>query len=173
MSKENKDIETVDEVKESKYWQWIKGDHSGNVVTIKNIDDKWINFNEGGRLAVDLRDEFLQNLDSDIAGEFINNNPTQPKAIKKPSVNNTVKQTSPIRLLLDKQKKLEKIPLGLSFNIKVPSKNIMAILENSFETDELNKELVNFIEDQIDTDEIIKTLKDSVQILIQERYKGV
>ena len=49
----------------------------------------------------------------------------------------------------------------------------MAILENSFETDELNKELVNFIEDQIDTDEIIKTLKDSVQILIQERYKGV
>ena len=61
----------TEKVQEKVYYQWIKGDNSGNVVTIKDTDDKWINFNEGGRLAKDLQDEFIQLLDEDIAGEFI------------------------------------------------------------------------------------------------------
>ena len=48
----------TEEVQETVYYQWIKGDNSGSVVTIKDVDDKWINFNEGGRLAKDLQDEF-------------------------------------------------------------------------------------------------------------------
>ena len=45
MQKDNIE-ETPQEVHENKYWQWVKGEKSGDVVTIKNIDDKWINFND-------------------------------------------------------------------------------------------------------------------------------
>ena len=50
--------ENTEKTAEKVYWQWIKGEDSGRVVTIKNTDDQWINFNEGGRLAKDLKDEF-------------------------------------------------------------------------------------------------------------------
>ncbi len=61
-----------EEVQELKYYQWIKGDQSGSVVSIKEEDPDWITFNEGGRLSTELRSEFIQELDADIAGEFIN-----------------------------------------------------------------------------------------------------
>ena len=65
-------IETTAEITKPIYWQWIKGDESGNVITFKDEGAEWITFNEGGRIATELRDEFLQQLDSDIAGEYIN-----------------------------------------------------------------------------------------------------
>ena len=34
--------ENTEKTAEKVYWQWIKGEDSGRVVTIKNIDDKWI-----------------------------------------------------------------------------------------------------------------------------------
>ena len=70
MQKDNIE-ETSVEAQESKYFQWIKGDDMGRVVTIKDIDDQWINFNEGGRLAKDLRNEFIKSLEEDIAKEFV------------------------------------------------------------------------------------------------------
>ncbi len=57
MQKDNIKETPQEEVPELKYYQWIKGEKSGDVVTIKNIDDKWINFNEGGRLSKDLQNE--------------------------------------------------------------------------------------------------------------------
>tara|TARA_R100000081_G_C4708091_1_gene111310 strand:+ start:286 stop:477 length:192 start_codon:yes stop_codon:yes gene_type:complete len=63
--------------------------------------------------------------------------------------------------------------LGLSFKVNVPKTEIISILESSFDPTELNSELENFIEDQIDPKEIIQTLKDSIKILIQERYNKV
>jgi len=63
--------------------------------------------------------------------------------------------------------------LGLSFKVNVPKTEIISILESSFDPTELNSELENFIEDQIDTKEIIQTLKDSIKILIQERFNKV
>jgi hypothetical protein len=165
--------ENTEKTAKKVYWQWIKGDDSGNVVTIKNTDDQWINFNEGGRLAKDLKDEFIQPIEEDIANEFLNKpKPTNPLT-KQSKPEQPIKESSPIRLLLDKQKKLDKVPLGLSFKVNVPKTEIVSILESSFDPTELNSELENFIEDQIDTKEIIQTLKDSVKILIQERYNKV
>ena len=63
--------------------------------------------------------------------------------------------------------------MGLSFKVNVPKTEIISILESSFDPTELNSELENFIEDQIDTKEIIQTLKDSIKILIQERFNKV
>tara|TARA_R100001163_G_scaffold62133_1_gene52647 strand:- start:7 stop:516 length:510 start_codon:yes stop_codon:yes gene_type:complete len=169
MSKNKTKPEVTKEVEEIVYWQWIKGEKSGRVVSIKDIDDKWINFNEGGRLAKDLKDEFLQVLDKDLTQDLA----PKPVIPQPTQANIPTEKTSPIRLLLDKQKKLDKIPLGLSFKVNAPKQDIMLVLENSFDLNELNQEVEKFIEDQLDTKEIIKTLKDSIKILIQERYKQI
>ena len=153
------------------YWQWIKGDDSGNVVTIKNTDDKWIHFNEGGRLAKDLKDEFIQLLDEDIAGEFVNKPVNNDSLFKVSTEPTPIAKASPIRLLLDKQKKLDQIPLQLFFEVDAPRLDIMSVLENSFDSKELGNEVEKFIEDQINVEEIVSTLKDSIKILIKERYK--
>ena len=71
MQKDNIEETPQEESQELKHWQWIKGDDTGNVVTIKNEDDKWINFNNGTRLAKDLKAEFIQPLEADIAGELL------------------------------------------------------------------------------------------------------
>ena len=173
MAKEKELIEKTEESKPSKYWQWIKGENSGSIVSIKNTDEKWINFNEGGRLSKDLKDEFIQPIEEDLANELNRRPQSEPQPAK--SVPQQTKKAnesiSPIRLLLDKQKKLDKVPMGLSFSVKMPKKNIYEILESSFDPIELNNELERFIEDQLNKDEILKTLQDSIKILIQEKYK--
>ena len=59
MQKDNIEENPQEEVQELKHWQWIKGDQSGSVVTIKEEGSDWITFNEGGRLATELKSELV------------------------------------------------------------------------------------------------------------------
>jgi len=166
-----------EELKESKHFQWIKGEDIGRVVTIKSVDDQWINFNEGGRLAKDLKDEFIKPLDEDIANEFIKTE------VPKPSIN-TQKITgdvlipasdatpSPIRVLFNKQKKNNKVKLLLEFPVNIPTKGVYELMSTSFDPTEVNEELHDFIADQLSKDEITDCLFDSIKSLIESKYKG-
>ena len=95
------DLDDEGEVKDPKYWQWIKSEMIGTVVTIKDTDDDWINFNEGGRLAKDLKDEFLKPLEDDLAQEFIKTQPPTIKPLNVSAPKNTItsipKVESPIK----------------------------------------------------------------------------
>tara|TARA_R110002072_G_scaffold129118_1_gene267394 strand:+ start:733 stop:1236 length:504 start_codon:yes stop_codon:yes gene_type:complete len=166
MQKENSE-DLTNEVDTITYWQWIKGDNNGNIVTIKDTDDKWINFNEGSRLAKDLRDEFLQPLDTDIANEFM---PTDISVIP-PAVDVTTTPT-PIRVLFDKQKKNNKIKLILEFPVNIPPEGIYELMSSSFGGDEVKEELKSFIKDQISEDLILNGLFDSIESLIESKYNG-
>ena len=181
MSKEKEITDTTEEPTPIAYWQWIKGDDSGLVVTIKDEDSNWINFNEGGRLSKDLKNEFLQQLDPNIAGEFINtpkaNNPLHTSIAKNntSSVNipNEIvnKTKSPIRILFDKQKKNNKVKLLLEFPINIPPKAIYELMSTSFDNTEVNEELYSFILNQLSKDEIEDCLHDSIKSLIESKYK--
>ncbi len=178
MQKDNIE-ETPQEVHENKYWQWVKGEKSGDIVTIKNIDDKWINFNEGGRLSKDLQNEFIQQLDADIAGEFVKpqtsgidplNVSASPKKIQEVVI--PKKEISPIRVLFNKQKKNNKVKLLLEFPVNIPSKDLYKLMSTSFDKEEVNEELHDFISDQLSQDEITDCLFDSIKSLIESKYKG-
>tara|TARA_B100000780_G_scaffold216666_1_gene156011 strand:+ start:231 stop:773 length:543 start_codon:yes stop_codon:yes gene_type:complete len=179
MQKDN----TEEEVKLKVYWQWIKGDESGNIVTFKDEGPVWIKFNEGGRIATELRDEFLQILDSDIAGEFVNSNTGEIDPLNiggsqlvintKNEIPTTAQtSTSPIRVLFNKQKKNSKVKLVLDFPVNIPTKGIYELMSTSFDSDEVNEELKSFILDQLSQDEILDCLHDSVQSLIEGKYKA-
>ena len=185
MQEEIKTDNTLTDVVKSKYWQWIKGEDTGNVVTFKDEGPQWITFNEGGRIATDLRDEFLQPLDSDIAGEFVNNKPAgidplnvggAPRSTQEitgdviiPALDTT---PSPIRVLFNKQKKNNKVKLILEFPVNIPTKSIYELMSTSFEREEVNEELHDFISDQLSKDEITDCLFDSIKSLIESKYKG-
>ena len=53
MQKENNES-LIEDVTIVTHYQWIKGDTSGDVVTIKDTDDKWINFNEPSKIDTNI-----------------------------------------------------------------------------------------------------------------------
>jgi len=184
MQKDNTKETSEEQTSEVKHWQWIKGDQSGSVVTIKDEDANWITFNEGGRLATEFRSEFLQELDSSIAGEFINTpnsivdplnqSATPPQTVAKVADDVLIptKQISPIRVLFNKQKKNNKVKLLLEFPVNIPSKDLYELMSTSFDKEEVNEQLQSFILDQLSEDEILDCLHNSVQSLIESKYKG-
>jgi len=178
MQEDNIEETPQEEVQKLKHWQWIKGDNSGNVVTFNDEGPLWITFNEGGRIATELRDEFLQQLDPDIAGEFIKTNtsgidPLNQSAAHVTPIEKVAENIiSPIRILFDKQKKNSKIKLTLEFPINIPPKGMYELMSTSFDKDEVNEQLKSFILDQLSEDEILDCLHNSVQSLIESKYKG-
>tara|TARA_B100001175_G_C19497546_1_gene636200 strand:+ start:1398 stop:1946 length:549 start_codon:yes stop_codon:yes gene_type:complete len=169
------------EVIEKTYYQWIKGDDSGLVITIKEEDDQWIYFNEGGRLSKDLKSEYIQELDSDIAGEFVETKPSgiDPLNVSvTPEIKNEnanvpqIDTPSPIRVLFNKQKKNNKVKLLLEFPVNIPQKDVYKLMSTSFDKTEVNDVLQSFILDQLSEDEILSCLHNSVQSLIESKYKG-
>tara|TARA_R110000796_G_scaffold50019_1_gene118677 strand:+ start:194 stop:712 length:519 start_codon:yes stop_codon:yes gene_type:complete len=166
-------IENTTEITKPIYWQWIKSDDRGKVVTFKDVGVEWITFNEGGRIATALRDEFLEKIDPDIAAELV-----KPLSNIKPAdtviVSNdaAAKVKSPIRILFDKQKKNNKVKLILEFPINIPSIEIYDLMSTSFDSEEVNEELQSFILDQLSKDEISDCLFNSIISLIQSKYKG-
>ena len=172
------------EVIESKHWQWIKGDETGSVVTIKDEDGEWINFTQGGRLAQALKAEYLQELDSDIAGEFVKttNSVVDPLNQSSALISQIAETTSavpalettlsPIRVLFNKQKKNNKVKLLLEFPINIPTKGVYELMSTSFDKEEVDEKLHDFISEQLDEDEITDCLFDSIKSLIESKYKG-
>jgi len=180
MQQENDTNDIPVEVTKPNYWQWIKGELIGNVVTVKDTNDSYINFNEGGRLAIGLRDEFLQPLDDDVAGEFIGPNTPGPDplgvssnlvVIDSLNTEAILKTKSPIRILFDKQKNNNKVKLVLEFPVNIPPKGMYDLMSASFDTSEVKAELESFILDQLSKDNITECLNQSVVSLIENKYK--
>ena len=167
-----------------KHWQWIKGDETGSVVTIKDEDGEWINFTQGGRLAQALKAEYIQELDSDIAGEFVKttNSVVDPLNQSSALISQIAETTSavpalettlsPIRVLFNKQKKNNKVKLLLEFPVNIPVKGVYDLMSTSFDKDEVDEQLFSFVVDQLSQDEITDCLLDSIKSLIESKYKG-
>jgi hypothetical protein len=180
MAKE-KEITDVESTTTPAHWQWIKGDDSGNVVTFKEEGSQWITFNEGGRIATGLRDEFLQPLDADVAGEFIktptSHDPLNVGGSQASGIPVNIKpiedkKPSPIRTLFNKQKRNTKVKLLLDFPVNIPPKGIYELISTSFDKDEVDEHLFSFILDQLSQEEITNCLLDSIKSLIESKYKS-
>ena len=169
---------------EVKHWQWIKGDDSGLVVTIKEEGPKWITFDNGRRLATELKSEFIQELDAEIAGEFVKttNSVVDPLNQSSALISQIAETTSvvpalettlsPIRVLFNKQKKNNKVKLLLEFPVNIPVKGVYDLMSTSFDKDEVDEQLFSFVVDQLSQDEITDCVLDSIKSLIESKYKG-
>jgi len=160
-------IETVDIIK----YQWIKGDKIGNVEIVDREDDGWTIFKGGGRINTSLISEFMMLVD----GDELDFDPPTPALVSaaetyKEKVKPQKQTASPIRTLLDKQKKLDKHNIEISIPIDLLSVDMYSLLSTSFDEDEVNQELQQYIEDQIKTEKVIEMVQESIQSLIRQRY---
>jgi hypothetical protein len=168
-----------EETKTAQRYQWIKSEKTGNVVEVDKEDGNWTNFTDGSRVATELIPEFLLPLEGDelpiksdlhtigtIGG--VNSNVVDTEAVE---IEDELK--SPIAILFDKQKKNDKVKLTVKFSIEVPKTDIYEIIQTSFDKEEVEQELQKFILKQLDEDEITDLIHNSINNLIEERYKGV
>jgi hypothetical protein len=168
-----------EETKTAQRYQWIKSEKTGNVVEVEKEDGNWTNFTDGTRVATELILEFLLPLEGDelpIKSDLHTIGTTgglNSRIIDTEAVEIEDELKSPIAILFDKQKKNDTIKLTIDFSIEVPKTDIYEIIQTSFDKEEVKDELKSFILKQLEEDDILDSLHNSINNLIEERYKGV
>lgn len=165
-------------LEEGRQLQWTKGDKIGTVEEISMHENEWTKFKSGSRIATNLINEFM----IPIEGEPLDFNQVSEKPLIQNKVDTNLinansssklnKNSNPIKILFDKQKKTENIELNLKFLINVPSSDIFDIINMSFDESEVTEELNSFILNQINETLLKDTLNKAVETLILEKYKS-
>jgi hypothetical protein len=165
-------------LEEGQQLQWTKGDKIGTVEEISMHENEWTKFKSGSRIATNLINEFM----IPIEGEPLDFNQVSEKSLIQNKVDTNLvnvnsssklnKNSNPIKILFDKQKKTENIELNLKFLINVPSSDIFDIINMSFDESEVTEELNSFILNQINETLLKDTLNKAVETLILEKYKS-
>lgn len=157
-------------------YQWIKGDNSGTIEQFKEASDGFITFESGRRINAELLNEYMMQVhaDADIldmempkvktkkdieaeTGLYFEDN---KQAVEKPEPEN------PIIKLLEKQSKNNKIKISIEFDVNVPKKEVVELLQDSFEEDVM-QEVVQFSKNKLNKKEII----DKVYSQLEEHIK--
>ena len=150
-------------------FEWIKGDLSGSVNRFKEVkkegENFFIEFMEGGRINVDLVEEYT--LYSPYADSPISSPPilSPEKSSSVTSIiygepNPSSNPDSPIYTLLKKQKK-NMVEVSINIKLNLPSKELYGVLSTSF--DDAENEIINFVLDGVDIEDIKKSLSESIK----------
>ena len=166
---------------ENRYYQWVKGDYIGRVETVKeNLDENGLNFlifESGKRINQDLLLEYMIEIpeyqariaeeSADIKTGNSSNSISQPP-ISQPQP--TTSHISPVMLLLLNQKSESKNSIEVSLEIKIPKKEMIDVLKNSF-GDEIEEDLYQYIHNQLDYSTIKEAVQEKIKKFIQEYYE--
>lgn len=150
-------------------FEWIKGDLSGSLNRFKEVKQEgenfFIEFMEGGRINVDLVDEYTLHYPYE-------DSPIPPPPILSPEKSSSVTSIiygesnsysnpdSPIYTLLKKQKK-NMVEVSINIKLNLPSKELYGVLSTSF--DDAENEIINFVLDGVDIEDIKKSLSESIK----------
>jgi hypothetical protein len=165
------------------FYQWVKGDNTGRVEEIAgNADENGLNFivfKSGRRINESLLLEYLMEVPeyaAKVAEEsaIINGRSQatmqQEQYIQTPSVK-AAQQEGPVMQLLKAQKSVDEISLKISFDVKVPKKEMISVLKVSF-GDEIETDIQSYISDQLDKNSIEETLTQEIKKFIKKYYES-
>lgn len=174
MNWKEKSLAEIEDFFQDKDFLWLKGDHMGNTEKFKSIEKEnhtdliFLNFKSGGRINVELVQEYLDVYPASKVNLSVDNPPhvTQPKElgpVAEPKKENTVSAVhlseSPIYSLLKKQK-INWVNVNITLKLNLPSKNLYGVLTTSFE--EADQEIVNFVTEGIEIEDIKAALGESI-----------
>lgn len=163
---------------ENRYYQWVKGDYIGRVETVKeNLDENGLNFlifESGKRINQDLLLEYMIEIpeyQARIAEESADiKTGNSSNFIAQPQPQPTTSHISPVMLLLLNQKSESKDSIEVSLEIKIPKKEMIDVLKNSF-GDEIEEDLYQYIHNQLDYSTIKEAVQEKIKKFIQEYYE--
>jgi len=173
-----------------KHYKWNSGNRAGRVETYLAEDEKNIYFESGRLVGKEVLDYQLREITED---EF-NSSPkdTSPIATPPPthqantieelevilrgqesqlnSQSQPVVEQNPIKIILDKQRKKEKIILPIDFEIEMPSKKVLELLDVMFDREEVIAEIIKSSTASINEKEIVDKLTQRVQSHLDEIF---
>lgn len=171
---------------ENRYYQWIKGDFTGRVETVKDhIDENGLNFvvfESGKRINESLLLEYLMEVpeyqakvaeEAALESNEIDFPPPTPHLQHAAQQYSTKKEPSisPILQLLQTQKAEDEESLEISLNVKVPKKDFVKVLRASF-GEEVDKDLYEYITSQLDASFIAEALETETKKFISKHYES-
>jgi len=187
MSFADKSLEEIDAELKNSDFQWIKGEQTGMIEKYSGVDEtnglKFLNFQGGGRINLDMLHEFMDVFPSTpVQFEELNvpksNTPSpSPSQEKKGSVNSvdygkTVQvgvEESPIYKLLKKQKP-NWVNVNISLKLNLPTKSLYNVLISSFEDAET--EIANYVTEGVDIEDIKEAIAESIRTSFYEAKKN-
>lgn len=172
-----------------KYYKWNSGSRAGKVETYLAEDEKNIYFESGRFTSKEVFDHQLREITED---EF-NSSPKNetPSSIQSVPQANSIEEmeallkgqyltetpppqpvveANPIKIILDKQRKKEKIILPVEFEIEIPTKKVLELLDVMFDRDEVIAELIKSATATINESEIVDKLTKRVQSHLDEIF---
>jgi hypothetical protein len=185
MSFAEKSLEEIDAELKNSDFQWIKGEQTGMIEKYAGIDEingmKFLNFQGGGRINLEILQEFMDIFPSSpIHFDELNvpkPNPPAPSPTKKGSVNSidygkTVQvgvEESPIYKLLKKQKP-NWVNVNISLKLNLPTKSLYNVLISSFE--DADTEIANYVTEGVDIEDIKEAIAESIRTSFYESKKS-
>jgi len=163
-------------------YQWIKGDNTGTIETFVETVDGFMVFESKRKLNQQLLGEFMIQIHSDA--DVLKMEPTKALDIEaetglkyENSNKNTpiqqaaqkVEPANPIRILLEKQSKNNKVKIELEFEVNVPKKEVIELLQDTFDED-VNEEVIKFSKDKLNKQEIIDKVYSRLEEAIKMYY---
>lgn len=169
-----------------KYYQWSTGQRNGRVEVYVAEDDNNVYFESGRFVAKDHLLVQLFEIDEsiykarvtqqDLAPDLVI--PVAPQSIEEweASFGNVeapvtqqiqqepTKEKSPIRIILEKQKKMSKLNLNFVLeDLDFPNQKVIEFLSMMFDEDELVDEMTEFVYSQMTNEEINACIKNSIK----------
>lgn len=184
MSFADKSLEEIDAELKNSDFQWIKGEQTGMIEKYGSVEGngamKFLNFQGGGRINLDMLSEFMDvfpstpvrfdNLSAPVSA------PTSEDPSKKGKVNSvdygkSVQvgvEESPIYKLLKKQKP-NWVNVNISLKLNLPTKSLYNVLISSFEDAET--EIANYVTEGVDIEDIKEAIAESIRTSFYEAKK--
>lgn len=184
-----KTLEEVEADLKNSDFQWLKGEHMGMVEKFKEVIEeggmKFLVFQSGGRMNVDLITEFMDifpsspvRFDSSSPSFSPNSSPApQPPAQKGKASVNSINygspvipgvEESPIYKLLKKQKP-NWVNVNISLKLNLPTKSLYNVLISSF--DDADAEIANYVTEGIEIEDIRNAIAESIRSSFYEVKK--
>jgi hypothetical protein len=147
-------------------YQWIKGEKSGNVELYHSHDDEWVYFKNGGRISVNLLQEFMLQVEGEVPMDMSitksRPEPRQKEVVQKKE------DPNPIKALLNQAAK-EKLQFAYRFDLDIPKATVYNLIKDSFDAD-IDSIVVDMLMLHIDKNELHKQVREQIQTQILKFY---
>ena len=180
-----KTLEEIETELKNSDFQWIKGEQTGMVEKYQSVIEvgemKFVSFQGGGRMNVELLSEFMDifpasPVDFGISQPAPSNSQSKKSADKKGSVNSidygsSVQvgvEESPIYKLLKKQKP-NWVNVNISLKLNLPTKSLYNVLVTSFEDAET--EIASYVTEGVEIEDIRDAIAESIKTSFYEIKK--
>lgn len=178
--------------KETKRYQWKKGENFGKIVEVKTTDMDFIYFTDGSRIFKNISNEFLEEVKdgrvplpgaeqaaAKLNGEVVSTESSiiQPET-QTTSVNTAnavinqpiVKEPTVMGKMIMKMSKKNLVTVPIQINLNIPTPELYAVLSGGMETEDLNEEIMEVALSQIEMDKLQDYIKANVTDFLSQYY---